>query len=207
MIRVMRWALVVVVVLAGCGERREDAPAGEVRPVGEEQAEGEVQMEPLPGATEAPAGVEATAPTTEPVVDEAVDEGAAAGEGDEGSVTAEDENASQRVAVRVVNATCGENVREAEGQFRASVRRNGSTLRIRLEDLSYYCDPPPRFEAAVEGDAVVVRVLRPEPGRPVARCVCLHDATIVVNEVPASVRTARFVDDDGGAIGSAAVGE
>jgi hypothetical protein len=172
----------------------------DVRPVAEEEAPGGVHVEPLPesgeGATEEEVPIEETAPTSEPLPDES-GETVEANEPGEASSGANVEASAQTTRVRVVSATCGENVRGAEGELAATVRRRGQALRIAIRDLSYYCQPAPRFSARVEGETVVVDVLPPEPGRPTARCVCLHDATIVVDEVPATATTVRIVEDAG----------
>ena len=188
MVRLRVTVLVIGLVACNGGEVARD----EVRPVPEEEAPGGVHVEPLPEAQEdvpdeGPS--EESAPTTEPLPDEPGETTAAPGEAP-----------AQTTRVRVVSATCGENVRGAQGELAATVRRRGQSVRIVIRDLSYYCEPAPRFDASVEGDTVVVRVLPPPPGQPVARCVCLHAATIVVDEVPASVTTVRLVADQNEAL-------
>ena len=180
------WVGVVLTGLLGCNGA--EVTRDEVRPEVQEEAPGEVQVEPLPEAPEAAhpeeGPTEELPPTTEPLPSEETNDDAV-------------EASATTAAVRVVSSTCGENVREAQGELAATVRRRGRSLRIAIRDLSYYCQPPPRFEARIDGTTVEVHILPPEPGRPVARCVCLHDATIVVDEVPASVSTVRFVEDGG----------
>lgn len=185
-------------VLAGCDDGRDDL---RVVPVADEieasPAAAAVEPEEASGTVEPP-----SEETAQPAPDIDDEEPSVA---DEATTP---EPATSDVRVRVVRAVCGEDAtRRRAPATRLGSRRGERGVRVRIRDLQYYCAPAPRFAAEVRRDAVVVRVLPPPPGARVARCVCSHDADVVVQGVPADVQILRLVDaSEGDVIAEGRVG-
>ena len=155
-----------------------------------------------PAAEEQPAAADPAEQPAAPVAGEA---GAAAPvEGQAGAAAPVDPAApAAAITVAVQNLAKGQS---GPGKKPVAVSATSGTnqITVHLESFTHYCSPEPSFTAAVEGEKLVLTVVKPAGG--VSRCVAPHSLDAVVS-LPGrnNVRSVVVIDVGGKELASATV--